>query len=125
MIRSNVLSFTLVLFSFSLYGQTDTIKGITIDKKRNPILACNVIIKGTTIGTVTDTCGTFKLPFNQDKLTLLFHSMSYVDLRTFEVEVNKSDISTERPLVFQLGNFVQKNEKCKPVDKRSDIIVIE
>lgn len=125
MLKNSILFFPFVLFSFGLYGQTDIIKGIAVDKKGNPVLACNVIIKGTTVGTVTDTCGIFKLPFEQDKLTLLFHGISYADLRTFEVEVNRSDIQTEEPLVFQLGNIVQNNEKCKQVDKRTNRIVIE
>lgn len=89
-----------------------TIKGIVVNKGYSPIIACNAVIKGSTIGTVTDVCGEFSLPLAQGDFTLLFHCMSYNDLRTYEIELSAKTINDE-PIVFQLGRWKMNNEHCK------------
>lgn len=89
--------------------------GIATDGKGNPLMACNVIIKGTTTGTVTNECGEFTLPFANEELTLVFHGMSYVDLRVFEISLDLSEIEGKQ-IVFQLGKYKQENENCGKVD---------
>lgn len=91
--------------------------GIATDGKGNPILACDVIVKGTTIATITNECGEFTLPFESDELTLIFNGMSYVDLRVFEVSLELSEIEGKQ-VVFQLGKYEQENENCDKVDKK-------
>ena len=49
------LTFLLGVFVTALYAQTHTVSGTVIDKDANePLIGANVLIKGTTIGTVTD-----------------------------------------------------------------------
>ena len=49
------LTFLLGMFVTALYAQTHTVSGTVIDKDANePLIGANVLIKGTTIGTVTD-----------------------------------------------------------------------
>jgi len=98
--------------------------GIATDGHRNGILAVNVIIKGTTTGTVTDICGRFTIPVDNDEVTLLFHAMSYDDMRTYEIKLNKADISANT-LVFQLGHWKVDNKNCGKVDKKLKRRVIE
>lgn len=52
------LTFLLGVFVTALYAQTHTVSGTVIDKDANePLIGANVLIKGTTIGTVTDLDG--------------------------------------------------------------------
>jgi hypothetical protein len=78
-------SFFTVLFSslltFCANGQE--LKGITIDGHRNRLIAINVMMKGTGMGTITDDCGRFSIPIDKEELTLVFHGMSYDDMRNY------------------------------------------
>ena len=116
----------LTLVTFISFGQEQrTLKGVTIDGHRNPIIACNVIIKGTTTGTVTNDCGEFSIPIDTDEFTILFHGMSYDDMRTYEIKLKLKDFKDDIN-VFQLGHWKIKNEVCKkPVDKKLKRYVIE
>ena len=54
------LTFLLGVFVTALYAQTHTVSGTVIDKDANePLIGANVLIKGTTIGTVTDLDGKY------------------------------------------------------------------
>ena len=56
------LTFLLGMFVTALYAQTHTVSGTVIDKDANePLIGANVLIKGTTIGTVTDLDGKYTL----------------------------------------------------------------
>jgi hypothetical protein len=115
----------LTLVTLNSVGQDKRLlTGIATDGHRNGILAINVVIKGTTIGTVTDICGRFTIPIDTDEVTLLFHGMSYDDMRTYEIKLNKADISTET-LVFQLGHWKVENKDCDKVNKKLKKRVIE
>jgi hypothetical protein len=115
----------LTLLTVDSTGQEKRLlTGIATDGHRNRILGINVIIKGTTTGTVTDTCGRFTIPIDTDEVTLLFHGMSYDDMRTYEIKLNKADISTDI-LVFQLGHWKVDNKKCGKLDKKLKRRVIE
>jgi hypothetical protein len=109
---TTTITILLTLITFISLGQQRTLKGITTDGHRNPIIACNVIIKGTTTGTVTNDCGEFSIPIDTDEFTLLFHGMSYDDLRTFEIQLTTKDI-VDDIIVFQLGHSILKNKVCK------------
>lgn len=114
----------LTLLTVDATGQQKLLTGIATDGHRNGVLAINVIIKGTTIGTVTDTCGLFSIPIAADEVTLVFHGMSYDDMRTYEIQLNKADISTDT-LVFQLGHWKVDNKQCDKVNKKLKKQVIE
>jgi hypothetical protein len=118
--RLTITTITTILTFLTIisYGQTKTLKGIATDGHRNPIVSCNVLIKGTTTGTVTNDCGEFSIPLDTYEFTLLFHGMSYDDMRTYEIEMQTKDIKDDI-IVFQLGHWKLKNEVCKKtVDKK-------
>ncbi|MFN8844954.1 MAG: carboxypeptidase-like regulatory domain-containing protein [Chryseotalea sp.] len=99
--------------SFSIFGQTRTIKGIAIDKGGNPILGCNVFIKGTTTGTITDPCGEFELRTNENTFTVMFSCLTS-DLRTFESVIKTDDFNEGDKVIFHLrGHWSMKNRDCK------------
>ena len=79
------LTFLLGMFVTALYAQTHTVSGTVIDKDANePLIGANVLIKGTTIGTVTDLDGKYTLQAG-DKDILVF---SYLSMKTIEEPVN-------------------------------------
>ncbi len=115
----------LTLLAVKTTGQEKRyLNGIVTDGHRNSLLAINVVVKGTTTGTVTDTCGRFTLPIDKDEITLVFHGMSYDDLRAYEIKLNKTDLSADT-LVFQLGRWKVDNKACQKVDKNLKKRVIE
>lgn len=128
--KKRTLSFTVIILltlsAINGFGQEKNIlKGLVIDGHRNPIIACNVMIKGTMIGTITDICGEFSIPFEQDDITLVFHGMSYNDMRAYEINLKLKDLKDELTL-FQLGHLKVKNDDCKKrVDKKLKKYVIE
>jgi len=106
------------LLNFTTRGQeTSTLKGIVIDNGGDPLVGCNVVIKGTTTGTVTDICGEFSIPIGQDDFTIVFHDMTYEDLRAFELSIKRKGITAEK-IVFQIGTGKMRNQDCKQtIDK--------
>src|SRR5688572_5642743 len=105
----------LTLLTFTTRGQgTSTLKGIIIDNGGDPLVGCNVVIKGTTTGTVSDICGEFLIPIGQDDFTIVFHDMTYEDLRAFELRIKRKEITAEK-IVFQIGTGEKRNKDCKQV----------
>ena len=116
---------TLILLTVDTVGQErKVLTGITTDGHRNGLLGINVMIKGTATGTVTDICGRFSIPVDSDEFTLLFHGLSYDDMRTYEIKIGKADITTDT-LVFQLGRWKLQNTDCEKVNKKLRKKVIE
>ncbi|GGE95804.1 TonB-dependent receptor [Flavobacterium limi] len=80
----NIFTILSVLaFSVSF---AQNIEGTITDSQKNPLGAANIVIKGTTINTITDESGKFSLDTNSKKLpfTLL---VQYVGYKTTEIEV--------------------------------------
>ncbi|MAT54657.1 MAG: hypothetical protein CMN32_09260 [Saprospirales bacterium] len=72
----------LTAFSLSLPQQLHKLSGTVYDESGNPLIAVNVVVKGTSIGAVTNFDGTFELVVAQPCATLEF---SYVGFKTKEV----------------------------------------
>lgn len=73
--------------------QQKTMTGKVIDTSGQPLPGATVMVKGTTIGTVTDAYGNYSLSNVPDDATLIF---SFVGMRTQEVVVgNQTTINVE------------------------------
>jgi hypothetical protein len=121
--KKSILTILLsTLLTFCASGQE--LKGIATDGHRNRLMSINVMIKGADSGTITDACGQFSILINKEEFTLLFHGMSYDDMRTYEIRFKKSDLTNDT-IVFQLGHLKADNPKCKKVDKKLKRLVIE
>ena len=59
--RLLILIFTLVILVGPSYAQLSTINGKITDEVGVPLVGANIIIKGTTIGVVTDVDGIFSI----------------------------------------------------------------
>ncbi len=71
-------------FSTGLYAQQKTITGKITDAGNNPLPGVSVVVKGTTVGTVSDVDGNYNLPIPADAKLLLY---SYIGMTTQEVAV--------------------------------------
>ena len=78
--------FLLVLFVFigtALMAQTKVITGTVTEKEGGaPIPGVNVVVKGTTVGTITDADGKYSLevPANAQTLQFLFVGMKSIEI---------------------------------------------
>lgn len=68
-----------------MFAQTTTISGkVTAKEDGQPVPGASVIVKGTSIGTVTDYDGNYSLAVPQDAVTLIF---SFVGMNTQEIPI--------------------------------------
>ena len=75
--RVALLSSALLLCSTCMIGQNVSIKGKVLDISGEPLLGVNVLVKGTTNGTITDLDGNFVLEADA-KSTLVISYIGYV-----------------------------------------------
>ena len=77
MYKKIVITIVIFLFStVSLLAQTHgTIRGTTVDSEDVPLEGVNIIIKGTTVGTVTDINGNFSIDVSSKDDVLVFSSV--------------------------------------------------
>lgn len=80
-----LLSCFLVALVFSAWAQERTIRGkVTSVENGSPLPGVNVVVKGTTTGTVTDVSGNYTLSAPESDITLVF---SFIGLETEEIQV--------------------------------------
>lgn len=101
---------TSVLMSFCMTGavfaQRATIKGNIVDENGEPIIGANILVKGTTNGTITDIDGNYQLEVENARNSVL--EISYIGYNTIEEAVrgrNQIDFKMESSVV-NLGEVV-------------------
>lgn len=83
--RKSVILLLTFFLCVMVYAQKRAISGVVVDKEMNePLAGVNVLVKGTTVGTVTDLDGKYTLDAD-GKATLVF---SYLSMKTIEEPVN-------------------------------------
>ena len=83
-LKSAVLALPMLLFSAGVFAQAHDVKGKVLDEEQQPIPGANVIIKGTSSGTITAGNGEFSMKAS-DGDVLIISYMGYVNE---EVTVN-------------------------------------
>ena len=91
-----ILLFSL-FFSFSvLFAQQKSVTGRVTDENKDPVPGANVVVKGTTIGTITDADGNFKIQVPETGKILTF---SFIGFEIQEVNVvGKSAVNVKLKL---------------------------
>jgi len=84
--KNLILIISLIILTTSGMMQR-VITGRVVDSNNNPLVGVNVIIKGTTIGTITDANGTFSLSVSEGDKVLVF---SYIGYASEEVKIGAS-----------------------------------
>jgi len=67
----------LLMLSGSVYGQERQIQGVVTSDEGEQLPGVNILVKGTTTGTVTDIEGKYKLTVSQEATTLVFSSIGF------------------------------------------------
>lgn len=71
--------------------QTKTITGTIVDNTKEPLIGVNIVVKGTSTGTVTDIDGKFSLPITETNAVLV---ISYIGYKSQEIKVgNQSSLN--------------------------------
>ncbi|TDI71890.1 MAG: TonB-dependent receptor, partial [Bacteroidetes bacterium] len=88
--RLLIIMLVIVWGSLTSYGQDITISGQLTDKTDGtPLIGANVLVKGTTVGAVTDTEGNYRLsvPDGATHLTI-----SYIGYSSIEIEIGARSV---------------------------------
>ena len=106
--RKNLLSsiFCLLLTWTSAWAQERTVTGtITSTEDGTPLPGVNVVLQGTSMGTVTDVSGKYRLNVPESGGTLIF---SFIGLKTQEIDIGERAIIDLQMAqdVQQLGEIV-------------------
>ena len=56
-----ILSLALLLLGSTMVAQNFTVKGLVVDSSAEPVIGANVLVEGTTNGTITDFEGLFRM----------------------------------------------------------------
>jgi len=91
---------SMALASF-VYTQTtdNTVTGMITDDQKVPLIGVNIMVKGTSIGTVSDIDGSYSITFSEGRHLLVF---SYTGLSTQEIEYtgqNTIDVTLEQGIL--------------------------
>ena len=81
--RYNTLLCALAI-SASSFAQSLIVKGHVVDENNEPIIGANIVVKGTTTGTITDFDGNYTLTVSNKNATLVF---SFIGYKTQEIPV--------------------------------------
>ena len=73
----------VMLLSFSVFAQKHEISGKILDEEQMPISGVNVVIKGTTLGTITGGDGSFSMQATDNDVLVI----TYIGYTTEEVTV--------------------------------------
>ena len=83
-----------------------TVEGYVVDEAGDPLIGTNILVKGKTIGTITDLKGYFRLALPNDCATLIF---SYVGKQSQEI----TEICQGQKRIVQLATK-EATEKAQP-----------
>ena len=84
-----VVFWALLLLPLWGLAQQRTLSGKVLDENSEPLPGINILVKGTTVGTVTNVEGNYQLSVADDAETLVFSSVGYV---TEEVTIGNQSI---------------------------------
>ena len=95
--------FFLLLFSTLTFAQT-TITGMVVDENNVPVAGANIVVVGTTSGTVTDFDGNFSLTYSQNPPFTI--EARYVGYETQSIEI--TDRNQTLNIVLKEGNALDE-----------------
>ena len=115
--KKSTLFFLMLTISVTLFSQTITIKGRVTDKQTNEALArATIAVKGTSISTISDNLGNFRLSDLKPGSIILV--ISYIGYETVEnpVSVNDSNERVDVALSIdeRIGNAIVVSASKRP-----------
>lgn len=117
--KRKVFCYLLLLFSFSVLStaQTTNLKGTVKDQSDGQAMpGVSVFVKGTTIGTVTSSDGTYSLMVPDDASIIVFsfigmqnQEFAYKGQKVINVQLQKEAVDVEEVVVTAMG--IKRSEK--------------
>ncbi len=112
-ILNSILSFWAILFLFSFQLQAQTVSGTVLDAETGEaLIGANVVIKGTTIGTITDIDGSFDLNAESLPVDLVISYTGFSD-QTINVTTS-SNLTIRLETGLKLDEVVVTGSRGKP-----------
>jgi hypothetical protein len=133
-IKHSISLFIFAFFSLALSAQSYTLKGKVIDSQTGEeLIGASVVIKGTTIGTVTDLDGNFEFKTNQEPPINIV--VSFIGYLNYQLEVTdpsqiiKVKLSTDQVMMDEVqivGSRISEKEQLAALTTESmDVIAIK
>lgn len=111
-----------LFFSLGAFAQQITVKGQVRDAQGEPIIGANVVVKGTTNGTITDFDGIFLLQATQGSTI----SVSFVGYKAMEVKAAPNvDVTLEDDAIMLEGTVVIGYGTVKKSDATGAVTAIK
>lgn len=111
LVKVALILLPMVLLSLFSFGQTKTVSGVVNDANGSPMVGVNVVIEGTTTGTVTDVNGRYDIDVTADAV-LHFSFIGYSEQTIVvgnQTEINvvmtMSDLGLEEVVVVGYGTI--------------------
>src|ERR1700744_4028419 len=113
MLTKTVYFFLFCLLYSAIYAQTISIEGFVKEKGTNEAMPnTSLLLKGTTIGTTTDTSGYFKLKINKEQVkedTVIVSSLGYYTAKiSISTNLSKKMLIELTPQFFNLQELTVK-----------------
>ena len=115
--NKSLLILLFTVFAFSAYGQKTISGKVTDESDGSPIPGVNVVVKGTTTGTVTDIDGKYQLQTKEGATTLVFSYVGYksqevpIDNQTtIDIALKPDALALEEVVVTAIGLEANKRE---------------
>ncbi|MGB6035894.1 MAG: carboxypeptidase-like regulatory domain-containing protein, partial [Cryomorphaceae bacterium] len=125
------------MFTGSLFAQKGTIRGtVTADESGETLIGVNIVVAGTTTGTITDLDGNFSLQLDQGLYDLQFSYITYQTTTVEGIEVKANDVtvlenvqlaqsSTELQQVVITAEQVRSNEVALMSIKKKSAAIMD
>ena len=118
----------LLFFSLWSYAQTSMIRGTVIDEKGESMVGVNVVIKGTTTGTITDVDGKYQLQA-EAKSTLDFSFIGYKNQsvlvgnqKVINVSLLPTDVAVDEVVVVGYGTQRKESVTGSVASMKGDVM---
>ncbi len=114
----------MLLFSGTLFAQDFTVSGTVTDAFNNEALAgVNVIVKGTSTGTITDIEGAYRLEVPAGSTTLVFSFVGYLSQEvaisssqtTIDIQLEEDITNLEEVVVTGLASSIKRSNLANAV----------
>jgi TonB-linked SusC/RagA family outer membrane protein len=100
---TGITTFLLLLAACPVFAQTGAVSGTVTDVAGEPLIGVNVIVKGTTIGAITDVDGKYSLQQVPASATLTFSYVGYI--------AQEIAVGNQRTINVQLRDDTQRLEE--------------
>jgi TonB-linked SusC/RagA family outer membrane protein len=112
---SQLLLVFVLFFQVTVFGQGKQITGTITDQTGETLPGVNVLVKGTTIGTVTNFDGLYSLSINADATELVYSFVGYLDQTIAIGNQSRIDVVLQEDVlqlneVIAIGYGVQKKK---------------